>query len=112
MSPLRSHSNGQLKADKNRMAARVAGRLRLARLRANMTQQQLAGDRYTKAYISALENALILASLTALDYLAARLGIGICELMSSDREDEAAAEGGPTTRSVDVARGDRPKPRQ
>ena len=39
-----------------------------------MTQQQVAGDRYTKAYISALENGLVRPSVAALEYLAPRLG--------------------------------------
>ena len=39
-----------------------------------MTQQQVAGERYTKAYISALENGLVRPSVAALEYLAPRLG--------------------------------------
>lgn len=38
-----------------------------------MTQSQVAGERYTKAYISALENGLVNPSVTALEYIAARL---------------------------------------
>jgi tetratricopeptide (TPR) repeat protein len=56
------------------VAARIGSRIREARTRAGLTQQQLAGDRYTKAYISALENGLARPSMTALDYLARRLG--------------------------------------
>jgi transcriptional regulator with XRE-family HTH domain len=52
----------------------VGGRIRTARSRAGLTQQQLAGDRYTKAYISALENGLVRPSVAALEYLAPRLG--------------------------------------
>ena len=43
-------------------------RLKVARLRAGLTQRQLAGDRYTAAYISALEKGLTRAS------MAVRLG--------------------------------------
>jgi tetratricopeptide (TPR) repeat protein len=44
-------------------------------LAAGLTQQQLAGERYTKAYISALENGIAKPSMAALNYLAPRLGL-------------------------------------
>lgn len=40
-----------------------------------MTQQQLAGDRYTKAYVSALETGIARPSMVALSYLAGRLNL-------------------------------------
>ena len=40
-----------------------------------MTQQQLAGDRYTKAYVSALETGIARPSMVALSYLSERLGL-------------------------------------
>lgn len=40
-----------------------------------MTQAQLAGDRYTKAYISALETGISRPSMVALNYVADRLGL-------------------------------------
>jgi tetratricopeptide (TPR) repeat protein len=46
-----------------------------------MTQAQLAGDRYTGAYISALENGLVRASLAALTYLGERLDVSPEELL-------------------------------
>ena len=49
-----------------------------------MTQQALAGERYTKAYVSALENGLIKPSVKALDYLAGRLGTTPGWLLASD----------------------------
>jgi tetratricopeptide (TPR) repeat protein len=63
---------------------RIGGRLKTARLKAGLTQQQLAGDRYTKAYVSALENALIKPSMVALDYLAGRLGTTASRLMADE----------------------------
>jgi transcriptional regulator with XRE-family HTH domain len=50
-------------------------RLRDARLRRGLTQKQLAGDRYTASYVSALEKGLTRASMAALDYLARRLDL-------------------------------------
>ncbi len=50
-----------------------------------MTQQQVAGDRYTKAYISALENGLVRPSVAALEYLAPRLGTTPSALMADVR---------------------------
>jgi transcriptional regulator with XRE-family HTH domain len=56
-------------------------RLRAARLRAGLTQAALADGRYTKAYISALENGQSRPSIPALDFLAARLGVSPTELL-------------------------------
>jgi transcriptional regulator with XRE-family HTH domain len=66
------------------LSLRVGGRIRDARTRAGLTQQALAGDRYTKAYVSALENGLIKPSVKALDYLATRLGTTPGWLMASE----------------------------
>jgi transcriptional regulator with XRE-family HTH domain len=62
----------------------VGGRIREARKRVGLTQQALAGDRYTKAYISALENGLIKPSVKALDYLAGRLNTTPGWLLASE----------------------------
>jgi len=56
------------------LARQIGGRIKAARLRAGLTQKQLAEPRYTKAYISALENGLIKPSMAALRFLAKRLG--------------------------------------
>lgn len=50
-------------------------RIRHARLSRGLTQRQLAGERYTASYISALEKGLTRASVAALDYLSERLGL-------------------------------------
>src|SRR6185312_4091823 len=42
---------------------------------AALAQQQLAGDRYTKAYVSALETGIARPSMVALTYLSQRLGL-------------------------------------
>jgi tetratricopeptide (TPR) repeat protein len=63
-------------AEKDReLARRIGGRIREARLRAGLTQQQLAGDRYTKAYVSALETGIARPSMVALSFLSERLGL-------------------------------------
>ena len=66
------------------LSLRVGKRIREARARAGLTQQALAGERYTKAYVSALENGLIKPSVKALDYLAGRLGTTPGWLLASD----------------------------
>ena len=68
--------------DDRPLAHAIGGRLRQARLAAGLTQQQLAGDRYTKAYISALENGIAKPSMAALNYLAPRLGKTASEILS------------------------------
>lgn len=60
--------------DNSALAADIGARIRRARLNAGLTQQKLAGDRYTKAYVSALENGLAKPSMAALAYLTERLG--------------------------------------
>lgn len=57
------------------LGRRIGQRIREARLRAGLTQQQLARDRYTKAYISALETGIARPSMVALRYLSERLGL-------------------------------------
>jgi transcriptional regulator with XRE-family HTH domain len=57
------------------LAQHIGQRLREARHRAGLTQQQLAGDRYTKAYVSALETGIARPSMVALRYLSERLGL-------------------------------------
>jgi transcriptional regulator with XRE-family HTH domain len=62
--------------DKDReLAQRIGLRIREARHRAGLTQQQLAGERYTKAYVSALETGIARPSMVALNYLAGRLNL-------------------------------------
>jgi transcriptional regulator with XRE-family HTH domain len=66
------------------VAAEVGARLRAARLRVGLTQTQLAGDRYTKAYISALEHGHTKPSVAALTYLAERLGMQAAQFLGTD----------------------------
>ena len=64
-----------------RVDTTVGPRLRAARPRAGLTQRQLAGDRYTAAYISALEVGLVRPSWAALTYLSERLGMAVHDLV-------------------------------
>ena len=57
------------------LARQIGERIREARRRAGLTQQQLAGERYTKAYVSALETGIARPSMVALSYLSERLGL-------------------------------------
>ncbi len=69
-------------ADEDRdLARQIGSRLKAARVRAGLTQQQVADGRYTKAYVSALENGLIKPSMAALRFLAVRLGTTPSELL-------------------------------
>jgi len=62
--------------DKDReLAQRIGVRIREARHRAGLTQQQLAGERYTKAYVSALETGIARPSMVALNFLSGRLNL-------------------------------------
>jgi tetratricopeptide (TPR) repeat protein len=57
------------------LAHQIGLRIREARHKLGMTQQQLAGERYTKAYVSALETGIARPSMVALSYLSDRLGM-------------------------------------
>lgn len=66
------------------IAVAVGGRIRKERKRQGLTQAALAGTRYTKAYISALENGLSKPSVAALSYIADRLGAPLDRLLVGD----------------------------
>ena len=66
------------------LADRIGSRLKKARLNASLTQQQLAGDRYTKAYVSALENGLVRPSMAALNFFAGQLGTSPSRLIGDE----------------------------
>jgi transcriptional regulator with XRE-family HTH domain len=68
--------------DDSALAAAIGGRLKQARLSSGQTQSALAGDRYTKAYISALEHGIAKPSMAALNYLAPRLGTTAAALLA------------------------------
>jgi transcriptional regulator with XRE-family HTH domain len=72
--------------DQRDLARAIGARIRAARQAAGLTQQQLAGDRYTKAYISALELGHAKPSMAALDYLAPRLGTRPDRLLTDESE--------------------------
>lgn len=61
---------------------RVGKRLRELRLAAGMTQAELAGRRFSHAYVSVLEAGRREPSRAAVDYFAQRLGVQVEELWS------------------------------
>ena len=75
-------SSTRPRIDDTPLARDMGERLKKARLGAGLTQQQLAEGRYTKAYISALENGLSRPSMAALNYLSGRLGITASKLLN------------------------------
>jgi transcriptional regulator with XRE-family HTH domain len=97
--------------DNSQLARTIGGRIRQARKAAGLTQSQLAGDRYTKAYISALESGISKPSMAALDYLAPRLGTTAAEILTdpsaawSRLEADLALASGDWARALDAYRG-------
>ena len=57
------------------LAQEIGARLRAQRRLVGLTQAALAEGRYTKAYVSAIENGLVKPSLAALNFFAGRLGL-------------------------------------
>jgi tetratricopeptide (TPR) repeat protein len=76
-------ARGYAEVDKP-LAERIGRRLRRERLRAGLTQARLAEGRYTKAYVSALENGLVKPSMAALNFFAGRLGIPATTLLTDE----------------------------
>jgi tetratricopeptide (TPR) repeat protein len=70
--------------DQHELAERIGGRLRTARLAKHLTQAQLAGERYTKAYVSALEKGIAKPSMAALTYFSERLGMAPTHFLDDD----------------------------
>jgi len=70
--PPRTAGRSLAAADRG-LALEIGRRIRAERLRAGLTQARLAEGRYTKAYISALENGLAKPSMAALSFIASRL---------------------------------------
>jgi transcriptional regulator with XRE-family HTH domain len=68
-------------AEDRPLAVRIGERIRLHRKRCGLTQAALAEGRYTKAYVSALENGMVKPSMAALNYLAGRLEVPITALL-------------------------------
>lgn len=73
--------------DNTPLARAIGQRIRRLREAAGLSQRQLAADRYTPSYMSALESGRVKPSMAALDYLAERLGCSINELLG-DRATE------------------------
>jgi transcriptional regulator with XRE-family HTH domain len=78
--PHKSLGRSLAKLDRG-IAVEVGARIKTARLAAGLTQARLAEDRYTKAYISALENGLSKPSLAALTFIATRLGLPVTHFL-------------------------------
>ena len=63
------------------LAGSIGQKIRQCRLARNLTQQELAGDQFSKSYISQLERGAVNPSLRALRLLAGRLGVSTAWLL-------------------------------
>ncbi len=70
----------------------LGARLRAARLAAHLTQRELAGERFSKSYISAIERGNMVPSLPALTYLAEKLQVPRSALLGESEIDGRALE--------------------
>ncbi len=80
--PHKSLGRSLAKLDRG-IAVEVGARIKVARLAAGLTQARLADGRYTKAYISALENGLSKPSLAALTFIAGRLSLPVTHFLEA-----------------------------
>jgi transcriptional regulator with XRE-family HTH domain len=67
-------------------------RLRALRLARNMTQRELAGERYSVSYISAIERGRVRASLGVLEWCAQQLAVQLHELLGDPLVDASSRE--------------------
>ena len=92
MSPSAARTRKVTVVDNSHVARRVGDRIRQSRLRARMTQAQVAEGRYTSAYISALERGLAKPSMAALTFLSERLGVTVTDLVAEERPEASRLE--------------------
>ena len=69
-------------------AVRLGQRLRKARLARNLTQSEVAQQRFSVSYISAVERGQIRPSLGALEKLSERLRVPLSDLLRDDGDIE------------------------
>lgn len=62
-------------AERRQQAALIGRRIRALRMERGMTQRDVAGDRFSKAYISALETGSAAPSMHSLQHIATQLGV-------------------------------------
>jgi|GEM_PF-2372486 transcriptional regulator with XRE-family HTH domain len=72
--------------------ASLGARLRQARLRAGLTQQELSRDRFSKSYLSAVERGKIKPSIDALYELAELLNVSMAYLLGEEADTSATGE--------------------
>lgn len=77
--------------DNSALALAIGQRIRRRREAAGLSQRQLASDRYTSSYMSALENGRVKPSMAALSYLAERLGCSINDLLGDTATEDPRA---------------------
>jgi tetratricopeptide (TPR) repeat protein len=82
----------RIKVDDSALALRVGEKIKAARLKAGLTQQQLADGRYTKAYISALEHGHSKPSMAALNFISERLGVPASQFIATDEQSHQRLE--------------------
>jgi transcriptional regulator with XRE-family HTH domain len=70
--------------DDSDLARAIGSRIRRGRQRAGMTQRELAGDRFSSAYISALETGGAKPSMASLRYLSEKLGVPVRALVGEE----------------------------
>ena len=70
--------------DHSELNRAIGDRVKMLRRRRKMTQKEVAGERFTAAYISALERGLTHPSLSALAHIAERLQVRMRDLLPKD----------------------------
>ena len=86
---------------------RLGERLRQLRVAANLTQSELAGDRFSKEYVSQIERGKTRPTAETVEWLAARLGVDAGFLAHGIASDERGRLEGALARAEALYEGDR-----
>lgn len=68
------HNPAPMSAQYRNLLQRIAARIHQRRRELGMSQEELAGDEYTKSFVSQIEKGTVWPSLPALAYFSERLG--------------------------------------
>src|SRR5437764_8721611 len=86
----RTSATHQIRTPASPAGARLGERLRQLRVGAGLTQSDLAGDRFSKEYISQIERGKTRPTSDTIEWLALRLGVDAGFLQSGVSADERA----------------------
>ena len=112
MTPRAARASPPTQPPPRRASPRLGERLRQLRVAAGLTQTDLAGDRFSKEYISQIERGKTRPTTETVEWLALRLGVDAGFLASGVSADERAKAEAILARAESLLRGARASTRR